>query len=113
MQRCRVADNGGIYLAYYLNNRIRRVGLPLKVRDLDMASSLLLYPNPTIGAFSITSVSGEAVVTVRNMAGETVYLGAMFNTRTDIDISGQPPGTYIVYVQSGDDKYVSKVLLNK
>jgi hypothetical protein len=100
---------GNLIIADYENHRIRKVNNALKVNALKKVDVISLYPNPTDGKFTVKAATGESTVTVLNMSGIQVYMVQSHTVKTDVDISNQPSGQYIVYVQCGEDKYVSKV----
>jgi uncharacterized repeat protein (TIGR03803 family) len=83
------------------------------------ANTLLVYPNPTNNLFTIQSpgLSGKSSIEVYNMLGEKVY--ATFsqegNGTTQINLSGQANGLYLVKVISQDGTPVgeSKVMLER
>jgi sugar lactone lactonase YvrE len=106
-----VDDYGNLIIADYENHRIRKVNNALKVNDLNKVDVISLYPNPTDGKFTVKAAANESTVTVLNMSGVQVYMVQSHTAKTDVDISNQPSGQYLVYVQCGDDKYVSKVLV--
>ena len=110
-----VDDGGAIYIADYVNQRIRKVNNALKVNSggLTNKEELLLYPNPTTGRFMVQAANGVAIITIRNMAGDKVYTAATFTEKTEVNLTLQPPGIYLVYVRCGEDEYVSKIVLVK
>ena len=105
-----IDPHGNMFIADYVNNRIRKVNNALKVNELKKEDILALYPNPTKGKFVVQTTGGKSEIVVCNIAGEQVYQIASETKEIPVDISNLPQGVYLVYVQSGDDKYVSKVI---
>lgn len=103
-------DNGNIYIADYVNQRIRKVNNALAVTDINKEVEAKLYPNPTRGIFTIQVPVGIAFAAVYSVAGVKVYERTCTTSETEIDISSQPTGVYMVYVRCGDKIYASKIL---
>jgi hypothetical protein len=101
---------GNLIIADYENNRIRKVNNAVAVNGISKEVESKLYPNPTTGVFTIQTPINISFVSVYNIAGISVYERTCTTTETEIDISSQPSGVYIVYVQYGDKLYVSKVI---
>jgi sugar lactone lactonase YvrE len=103
-------DYGNIYIADYVNNRIRKVNNAVAVNGIDKLTESKLYPNPTKGVFFIQTPIGISLVNIYNVAGLRVYERTCTTTETEIDVTSLPSGVYMVYVQCGDKQYVSKVV---
>ncbi|MCF8448308.1 MAG: T9SS type A sorting domain-containing protein [Taibaiella sp.] len=107
-----VDEHGNIYIADYVNDRIRKVNNAVDVNGIDKGIESKLYPNPTKGIFSIHTPINISLVSIYNIAGVRIDERTCTTTDTEIDISNQPPGVYMVYVQCGEKQYVSKVVKN-
>jgi hypothetical protein len=105
-----VDEHGNIYIADYVNDRIRKVNNAVAVNGIDKGIENRLYPNPIMGTFSIHTPVNISLVCIYNIAGMRVYERTCTTTDTEVDISNQPPGVYMVYVQCGEQMYVSKIL---
>jgi len=56
-----------------------------------------LYPNPVVNTVELqTSAEGAKAITIRDMAGKTVYAGIVNNTRNAINVSNLPSGEYFI-----------------
>lgn len=64
-----------------------------------------IYPNPTKGklAVEITGPAGDAAgaVAIYGTQGQLLLQRAASSSHTDLDISGQPAGTYILRINAG------------
>jgi trimeric autotransporter adhesin len=107
-----VDDDGNLIIADYENNRIRKVSSSVAVNGIDKEVEGKLYPNPTNGIFSVQTPAAISLVSVYNIGGVLVHEQTCIGTETQVDITAQPPGAYIVYVRCGDKMYVSKVVKN-
>ncbi len=105
-----VDDNGNIYIADYVNQRVRKVNSGVLVNGIDKEVESRLYPNPTKGAFTIQTPINIAIVSIYNLAGMRVYEQTCTTPQTEVDITNQSPGVYMVYVQCGEKIFVSKVV---
>lgn len=99
-----------LIIADYENNRIRKSSTGVAVNGIDKEVESRLFPNPTKGIFAIQTPINISLVSIYNITGMRVSERTCTMPETEIDITSQPPGVYIVYVQCGEKKYVSKVV---
>lgn len=71
----------------------------------------MLYPNPTKGKFTITQTNNIKSIEIYNVMGEIVYKSQASNSKTQIDISAQPKGIYIVKINNGVNTQIEKIVL--
>ena len=64
------------------------------------SGQLLIYPNPSNDNVTIQSTAELGAVTIYNMLGELVYSQTTKDNTTQIDVSQQAAGVYLVRVQS-------------
>lgn len=107
-----VDSYGNLIIADYENNRIRKVSTGVAVTDIDRAVEAQLFPNPTAGLFSVQVPVGMALMTIHTIGGVEVRSQTITTGTTNVDLSDLPSGIYLVYVRSGDQLYVNKVLKN-
>ncbi len=84
------------------------------------SESVTLYPNPTTGLVGLNvnygQQKGDVSVTVYNPLGAEIYsadLGSIAIGHTDINLSAEPAGLYIVKVKADSDVQYRKVVLSK
>ena len=76
------------------------------------SSGIATYPNPTTGKLTIQMAANKQYsIDVCNVVGEQIYQSVSNGATTEIDLSNQPAGVYFVYLQSGDERVVKKVVL--
>jgi chitinase len=86
-------------------------GLPTSVQTFsEGASSFGLYPNPTQGAFEVTSAIGYLYLEVINTLGETVKI---FQAGESPDLTGFPAGVYNVRITADDKMEVRKIVVQE
>jgi hypothetical protein len=66
-------------------------------------SKVAIYPNPNNGVFSLKlhEVNTSVQVIITNMTGQVVYSSFLGHHETQIDLSKQPAGVYLVNVTGG------------
>jgi hypothetical protein len=78
----------------------------------DVRYSVLLYPNPNEGSFTIESKglsAGEWEVTLTDLTGRVVYDEKRTVTTDKMNIDFPYRGMYIVQLKNGDNRFTSKV----
>ena len=100
-------DNiGNMIIADFGNNRIRKVyKWPLGITTQNLTKVINIHPNPTTGKFVIETkaTSNQNSVEIFDVVGNKVYESILKNTHTQIDISEEPAGIYMVQVIDGVD----------
>jgi Secretion system C-terminal sorting domain len=72
-----------------------------------------IYPNPTKGKLAV-EVSGmkepdTGTVSIFNMQGGLILQGTVSSSPTELDISGQPAGTYVMRISVGGKNTTWKI----
>ncbi len=82
------------------------------VQNLDK-SGISVYPNPTIGKFTISSNNTASAIEIYNLSGVRVYSDFKFKNHTsnEIDLSGYAKGIYLVKIYDGTQLYNRKVIV--
>ena len=81
--------------------------------DNDM--NLKISPNPTNGKFTLTISNYQSSIinsqlSIINAQGEVIYKSEITNPKSEIDLSSQPSGIYIVSIKSGEKVYHQKLI---
>jgi hypothetical protein len=85
-----------------------------EVKSTPIAVSI--YPNPsTDGKISVAipaEYSGEEItLKIFNAVGKEIYRSALTGTETNIDLSAQPRGVYFIYINTGDNVIIRRVMM--
>lgn len=81
----------------------------------DFPRGNLVYPNPSAGVITIDlrpSTRATAVAEVCTLLGEVIAT-RVFDGRTQFDLSGCPPGIYLVRITQNDTRSVSRVCIRR
>jgi len=83
----------------------------------DIAESVKVYPNPTVGLFTVEVPSAftTAHISVTDVTGKEVASREMFSSTgntADFNLSNEAAGVYIVNIISGDKHYQVKLVVN-
>jgi hypothetical protein len=68
------------------------------------------YPNPTSGILNVAGIEVIEAVQVRNLLGQVLFNGKNYSPHMQVDISGYPPGVYLVQVSTNGNTNVIKVI---
>lgn len=69
-----------------------------------------IYPNPTTGIINISGLTSEAVVTITDLQGKTVYSNTVSNGQ--IAINEFQAGVYVMEVVSAEGKATQRIVKN-
>lgn len=72
-----------------------------------------IYPNPNNGTFTLIQTSQAAHVEILNELGEKVFSTDVLSGKTQIDISDQAKGIYILKLTSADGTTSNKKIINQ
>lgn len=92
---------------YMLNNNVSNVvsGITEQIENI----SVTVFPNPTIGQFTIEGLSDNSTVRVYSSTGRLLKL---FENNSSIDLSPYSDGIYLIHIQV-DDKYIIRKVVKK
>ena len=78
-----------------------------------------VFPNPTEGKVFVAfdGLDKDAIVKVNDVRGRLISTKAISryeqDTATEIDLSGESEGVYIIHIQAGDHNMIRKVILER
>ncbi|MCB0610039.1 MAG: DUF3500 domain-containing protein [Lewinella sp.] len=84
------------------------------VHQLELSRNISIYPNPADSQIVVVLPLevADAVITVSDMSGRTVYRGMDSGARIIVDIQSLPKGSYILKVQEKNRLYAGKFIRN-
>jgi hypothetical protein len=111
-------DNGADIYWVKIDNVIDSLkeisGVITSINTLPETQDLKIVPNPSTGLFNISfaSVGDRKILTeICNLEGELIFVG-MVENKSKINLSGNPPGIYIIRVYSEGKVLNKKIVLN-
>lgn len=115
-----VAGNGMQVITYSYTDANNCIGTAADSINVDPCAgviennsgSLMLYPNPTSGVFSITTEPG-ATIMIYNSLGSVVANTVAANSKSEIDMTGFAEGIYLVVVEQNNARSTAQVILSK
>jgi Secretion system C-terminal sorting domain len=79
------------------------------------AASCLVFPNPSNGIVQIElsgfDLTGNAVLVIHSLLGETVHTAAVTNERFAVDLSNKAKGVYFLTLDNGQQRVIKKIVL--
>lgn len=84
---------------------------PMYTSIMEISKDVRIYPNPTNGIVNIKTLNIQKVEVV-NMTGKVIYSKNEFHNNKTIDFSDFIDGVYIVYIQTKNDTYQTKIVKN-
>lgn len=76
-------------------------------------NNVSIYPNPTDGMITISGMNGLTIYALLDVTGKIISTPTNLNTSIKIDISHLPNGIYFVRLQTAENNFVQKIVLNK
>ncbi len=70
-----------------------------------------IFPNPSTGIFNIEGITGASSIVISNAFGVEI-LSMQINADTQLDLSSQPSGIYIIRISSKVGVYFEKLVIN-
>lgn len=75
--------------------------------------SMVVFPNPSIGRFTLSkkTITDDVSVRVCNATGEIIYQTILANEQKIIDLSNQSKGVYFLIIQNKEKIYSKKIVV--
>lgn len=80
---------------------------------IENVSELTIYPNPNIGIFTVESSENKYELSITNVLGEKLFSRKNQSEKSNIDLSNQPNGFYLLQIKSGNGIESKKIIINK
>lgn len=81
------------------------------VNEIDLSSQISVYPNPSIGKFTVTSGIETGAFSVHNADGKVVFTSSGEMRSFTIDLSTREAGIYFLYVKTDKGTAVKKLII--
>lgn len=85
----------------------------VNVAGIYEANGLSIYPNPSAGALTLETNGRETSFVIQNMYGREVYRFATTEKKYPADLSFLPNGMYLLRAESGTQRAISKLIIQK
>ena len=88
-------------------------GSTLRINEIDNKYGISILPNPTKGNFTILITSLKLLnsqLSICNILGDIIYQSVITNIKSEIDLSSQLSGVYIVNISADYKTYHQKLL---
>ena len=87
------------------------------IASTDQSSAIKLYPNPTGGVFTVElpATNDDATITILDVLGKVIETRIVENntgSKTTFNLSALAHGSYIVRINSGDQVFREKIVIN-
>lgn len=80
----------------------------------DIANSIKIWPNPSIGSFQVlSSILKVDCLKIYNVLGKIVFQSEIKNQKAEIDLSKQPNGIYFINIKTEKGTTVQKLIIQK
>lgn len=85
---------------------------PFGINSLSDESHILLYPNPTLGTFTLDIGNYRSTrIKVINLLGSNIFESEIYLQKTSLDLSTYPAGIYFVQLYVVDKIYSKKLII--
>ncbi|RYE16673.1 MAG: T9SS type A sorting domain-containing protein, partial [Sphingobacteriales bacterium] len=106
--------------AVVTNTTVTSVALPSGVNGLEASNSLLLYPNPNSGNFTIKLAGcepGKVTIKLQNLLGQEMHTEAASTNNTafehQLNVQELPEGIYLLQVTQNDRVFTKRMVLQR
>lgn len=90
-------------------------GIPLEVKSLNangLKREWTVYPNPASETLYFKGFSGQAIFTLRDIAGKTALSPTILGENQGLNVSDLQPGLYFLEIREGSQRYAAKILIH-
>ena len=77
---------------------------PVGVKDINGFEEISVYPNPARESLTIGNAEAGTRLAVFNAVGQQMQSTVLYTSPAQIDVSGLPPGVYLLQVSDGEEK---------
>lgn len=90
-------------------------GIPLEIKDLNSITTKewTVYPNPASETLYFKGFTGQAIFTLRDVAGRTANSPTTLAEKQGLRVSHLKPGLYFLEIQEGSQRFAAKILIHQ
>lgn len=92
---------------------IFKLGLSTGITINNNSNEFNVFPNPTLGTFTIKTNENEYLLIISNIFGENIYQKRIRNQQSEIDLSQQATGIYFVNIKTEKETISKKLIIIK
>ncbi|MCB9045281.1 MAG: T9SS type A sorting domain-containing protein [Chitinophagales bacterium] len=112
MLLCIYKDSMNVYRSPYAITGFPDACYPLNVNNIQPASPLSVYPNPSSGIFTINSPPVNTAIVVKDIDGRTVFeVPEQKQAKLSVDLTEYPKGVYFIQATSEYGSFYRKIVL--
>jgi subtilisin family serine protease len=112
-----VSQNGDYTVRVTDINGCQNISIPFSYSSTDiqnnLSGSINIFPNPTDGLININGLEGIINIEIIDVTGKAILKSKSQSNTSKIDISDLPNGIYFVRLESAENRFVQKIVLNK
>jgi hypothetical protein len=95
------------------NNFASFILLITDISEIGTGNNFIVFPNPSLGVFTLSSKITKGEISICNVVGETVFSETINTTTSTIDLSDKPNGIYFITVKSEMGSSTQKIIIQK
>lgn len=95
----------------YANNYENIFGVPSSISDLEPSTSIVIYPNPTSGLFTIFLPTDNATISVTDILGQQIIKTPASQKTTNLQLDKN--GVYFVHITTKQGTSTQKLMVNR
>ncbi len=76
-----------------------------------ISGSFKVYPNPSKGLFAVETLSDVAEISIYNLNGQLIFKTFTDSKLTNVDLSNQSAGVYLVKISDVSNSYTQKLII--
>lgn len=104
-------------ITYFYIDDVSLTHCPVGINEIKEENNITMYPNPSNGKFTITSINNEIItrISITDITGRMVFKNKFesVSNKAENDVSFLPAGTYFVSVVTNVNNYNLKLAIVK
>lgn len=96
-----------------INYHYQEVQIPTNIVDQKFKESLLIYPNPVVSHFYLTSSADDQSIAIFDLKGSLVFHKNLTKGLNQIDFSFAETGNYFIIVRNRKGEFIGKQIIKR